>query len=167
MIKTILGTVLIIFAIVFIYPKEIIVESIIGEMIFMRNSEFDKKIVKIGDVEIDNYEKEEFFGKDGYDSECKAYYFNNEQAKEIEKQIKNDENWTDRAFSENVFSRYKKFNVNNLGKSYYYLEEYDRERFVIETKRNILDNKEIKWLYSAIYDSDNKVLYIYYIFYEK
>ena len=167
MVKTFLGTVLIIFAIAFIYPKEIMVESIIGDLIFKGNSETDKNTIKIGNVEIKSYEKDEILGEDGYNSECKAYYFNDEQAKEIEEQIKNDEIWTDRAFSENILSRYEKFNVNNLGESYYYLEEYDREGFVIETKRSILDNKEIKWYYSAIYDSDNKVIYIYYIFYEK
>lgn len=167
MVKTFLGTVLIIFAIVFIYPKEIIVESIIGEMIFMGDPETDKNTIKIGNVEINSYERKEILGEDGYNSECKAYYFDDEQSIEIEKQIKNDENWTDIAFSENVLNGYERFNISNLGKSYYYLEEYNREGFVIETRRNILDNKEIKWYYSAIYDSDNKVLYTYYIFYEK
>jgi len=62
MVKTFLGTVLIIFAIAFIYPKEIMVESIIGDLIFKGNSETDKNTIKIGNVEIKSYEKDEILG---------------------------------------------------------------------------------------------------------
>ena len=165
MIKSILGTMLIILAIVFIYPKEIIIASIIGEIIFMGDS--DTNNIMIGDIKIENYDRLEILGEDGYNSECKAYYFDDEQAKKIKTQIENEKNWTEKPFNESIIDVYKKFNVNTLGKSYYFLKEYNREGFVIETNRDVLDNKNIKWFESAIYDSDNKVLYMYYIFYEK
>jgi hypothetical protein len=63
MIKTILGTVLIIFAIVFIYPKELIFETIIGELIFIGDSKYDKNTIKIGNVEINSYERKKFLEK--------------------------------------------------------------------------------------------------------
>lgn len=168
MVKTVLGAMLIIIAIIFIYPIEALL-SIIGLSIFMTDFNLDSNTISFRNVKIDNYERIEELGTDVYKSKCKAIYFSEEQAKEIEKQIKIDEQWIDKPFKENILEKYNKFNVNvnNLGKSYYYLIEYDRTGVVIETNRNVLDNKGIQWYDSAIYDSDNKVLYNYYVFYER
>lgn len=168
MAKTILITMLIIIAIIFIYPIEVLL-SVIGISIFMTDFNSDRKTINFRNVEIDNYERVAVLGTRGNKCKCKAIYFSDEEAKEVEIKIKNDEDWTDKPFKENILNQYERMNVKvkNLGKSYYYLIKYDRTNVVIETNRQVIDNEGAQWYDSAIYDSDNKVLYNYYEFYER
>lgn len=165
MLKTIVGIILIISAIIFIYPIENIIMPI-GIRLFSNNRTDGELIKGFGKVKVENYEKYEKIGTDAY-SKCYAIYFNEEEANAIEKQINSDENWTRKEFNEKLINNYKKFNVNNFENSYYYLIEFDKNYNTIETNREILDNKPIEWYKSAIYDSNNKTLYYYYRYYEK
>lgn len=161
MMKTVLVTILIILAIICIYPISIIA-STIGASIFM--DAFTHKsdyIISFNNVKIEECEKYEKLGEKAYGS-CYAIYFNEEQANNTEKQIKKDENWATKPFKERFVEDYKKFNINELGKCYYYLIQLNRDGFTIETNREVLDNKELEWYESAIYDTDNKILYYYY-----
>ena len=166
MLKTILATILIILAIVFIYPIETIVatiETIILSDVYTSQSDC---LISFNKVKVKEYEKCEELGSEPYGI-CEAIYFNEEQANKIEIQIKNDENWTTKPFKENHIDDYKRFNIIELGKCYYYLIQFDRDGRIIETNREVLDNKGLEWYESAIYDSDNKILYYYYRHYEK
>lgn len=165
MIKTILAGLLIIVAIIFIYPIETFIIPI-GMSIFSNNNSDGELIKGFGKVKFEDYERYEKIGTEAY-SKCYAIYFNEEQANVIEEQINSDENWTREPFNEKLINNYKKFNVNNFENSYYYLIEFDKDYNTIETNREILDNKPIEWYKSAIYDSNNKILYYYYRHYEK
>lgn len=165
-IKAIFVDLLIVVAIMFIYPLESIIMSI-GMSIFS-NSSSDKDLIKgFGNVRIENYKKYEKIESDDVYVDCYAIYFNEKQSNAIESQINSDENWTKKPFNEKIINKYKKVNVNNFENSYYYLIEFDKNYNAIETNREILDNKPIEWYKSAIYDSDNKTLYYYYRHYEK
>lgn len=165
MIKNILGIMIIVLAIIFIYPiQTVIVPSIVS--IFMNNNSDSNLIRGFGEVRIERYERCEKIGAEAY-GECYAIYFNEEQANKIEMQINNDEEWTSKPFKDKFIDDYKKFNINNLEESYYYLVEIDKEYNIIETNRDILDNKKIEWYKTAIYDSNNKILYYYCKHYEK
>lgn len=166
MFKIILGIMLIVFTIIFINP---IVNVIIpaGTSIFLNDYNSDSNLIKgFGEVRIESYDRCEKIGTEAY-GECYAIYFNEEQANKIKMQINNDEKWTSKPFKDKFIDDYKKFNINNWGESYYYLVEIDKDYNIIETNRNILDNKKIEWYKSAVYDSDNKTLYYYFKHYEK
>lgn len=166
MLKTVLVTILIILAIIFIYPIDIII-STIGTGIFMdAYTHKSDCLISFNSVKIEEYEKYEKLGEKVYGS-CYAIYFNEEQANNIEMQIKNDENWTTKSFKEKFVEDYKKFNINESGKCYYYLIQLNRDGFIVETNRDVLDNKELEWYESAIYDTDNKILYYYYEHYSR
>ena len=165
MIKTIIASLLILNAIIFIYPIESFIIPI-GMSIFSDKSSDGELIKGFGKVKVENYERYEKIGIEAY-SKCYAIYFNEEQANIIEKQINSDENWTNKPFNEQIINNYKKLNVKDFEKTYYYLIEFDRDYNTIETNREVLDNKKIEWYKSAIYDSDNKILYYYYRHYEK
>ena len=165
MIKTIVGIIFIVSALIFIYPIENIIMPT-GIRLFSDNRTDGELIKGFGKVKVEDYEKYEKIGTEAY-SDCYAIYFNEEQANVIEKQINSDENWTRKAFNEKLINNYKKFNVNNFENSYYYLIEFDKDYNTIETKREILDNKTIEWYKAAIYDTDSKTLYYYYKHYQK
>lgn len=46
-------------------------------------------------------------------------------------------------------------------------KEIDKDYNIIETNRDILDNKKINWYKTAIYNSNKKILYYYCKHYEK
>ena len=94
MIKAIIASILIIFAIIFTYPMEnIILENELSN--FTENSSIDKDLIKgFGKVKIENYEKIMDLGQKINESDYKAIYFNEEQANKIEEQINEDNNWT-------------------------------------------------------------------------
>ena len=163
--KNILGIMLVILAITFIYPIQAVIVPI-GASIFTDNNSDSDLIKAFGMVKIENYEKYEKIGTEAY-GECYAIYFNEEQANRIKLQINNDEKWTDKPFKDKFINDYKKFNISNLGESYYYLVEIDKNYNIIETNRNLLDNKKIEWYRTAIYNSSNKILYYYSKHYEK
>ena len=167
MIKTILVSVFIVLAIIFIYPIEMFITTG-GLSILIENHNYDGKLIKgFGKAKIESYERYEKIELDDVYADCYVIYFNEEQANAIENQINSDENWTRKAFNEKLINNYKKFNVNNFENSYYYLIEFDKNHNTIETNREILDNKPIEWYKSAIYDGNNKILYYYYRYYEK
>ena len=165
MIKNILVIMLILLAIIFIYPiQTAIVPAVVS--IFMNNNSDSNLIRGFGEVRIESYERCEKIGTEAY-GECYAIYFNEEQANKIKMQINNDEKWTSKPFKDKFFDDYKKFNINNEGESYYYLVEIDKDYKIIETNRDILDNKKIEWYKTAIYNNDSKILYYYCKHYEK
>lgn len=166
MIKTIFVSLLIVVAIIFIYPlKSIIIPT--GMSIFSDSSS-DKDLIKsFGKANIESYEKYEKIESDDVYADCYAIYFNEKQANAIENQINSDENWKRKPFNEKIINNYKKLNVNNFENLYYYLIEFDKDYNTIETNREILDNKPIEWYKSAIYDGYKKVLYYYNRCYEK
>ena len=166
MLKTFLITILIIIAIIVIFPLDIIASTIGVVMIIDATTPKSNYIASFNNVKIEEYERYEELGEEGYGS-CEAIYFNEEQAKNIEMQIKNDENWTTRPLKEEFIEDYKKFNITELGKCYYYLVQYSRDGYIIETNRDILDNRGLRWYESAVYDSDNKILYSYYEHYSR
>lgn len=166
MIKTIIASLLILNAIIFIYPIESFIIPI-GMSVFSNKSSDGKLIKGFGKLKIEYYENYEKIESDDVFAECYAIYFNEKQAKIIEEQINSDENWTNKPFNEQIINNYKKLNVKDFEKTYYYLIEFDRDYNTIETNREVLDNKKIEWYKSAIYDSDNKILYYYYRHYEK
>ena len=160
MLKTFLVTLLIIIAIILIYPIDIIV-STIGVSIFVdAATPKSNYLVIFNNVKVEEYERYEKLGEKAYGS-CNAIYFNEEQANNIEIQIKNDEIWTTKTFEKRFIEDYEKFNINELGQCYYYLVQLNGDGFTVETNRNVLDNKELEWYESAIYDIDNKILYYY------
>ncbi len=166
MLKTISGIILIMGVIIFMYPMENMIVAM-GTSIFINDHNSDGNLIKgFGNVKIENYKEYKELGADAY-CDCKAIYFNEEQANKIEMQIGKDEKWTSKPFKDKFFNDYKKFNVNDFGKSYYYLVEFDRNYNIIETNRAVLDNKKMEWYVSAIYDSDNKILYYYNRHYQK
>ena len=166
MVKNILGIMLIVIAIIFIYPIETVIISI-GTSIFINNYNSDSDLIKgFGEVKIESYERYEKIGTEAY-GECYAIYFNEEQANRIKMQISNDEKWTSKPFKSKFINDYKKFNINNLGESYYYLGEIDKEYNIMEENRDILDNKKMDWYKSAIYDNDKRILYYYCRHYER
>ncbi len=161
MIKNILGIILIVFAIISIYT----IQNVIVPISINDNS--DSELIKsFGDVKIENYEKYEKIGREAY-GECYVIYFNEEQANSIIRQINNDKNWTSKILKNKFITDYEKFNIKNLGESYYYIVEMDKDYNIVETNRDILDNKKIEWYKTAIYNNENKVLYYYYKHYEK
>ncbi len=165
MLKTIVGIILIASIIIFIYPiGNIIIPE--GIKLFSNNNTDSELIKGFGKVKIEDYERYEKIGMEAY-SKCYAIYFNEKQANVIENQINSDENWTRKPFNEKIINNYKKFNVNKFENSYYYIIEFDKDYNTIETNREILDNKQIEWYKSAIYDGNNKTLYYYYRHYEK
>lgn len=167
MIRTILEIIFIVSAIVFIYPMKSIIIPI-GTSIFANdNGSYNKLTKEFGEVKIESYVEYKELETDDVYGKCYAIYLNEEQANSIEMQINKDESWTSSSFKEGLMNNYKKLNINVLGKSYYYLIEFDKDYNTIETKREVLDNKKIEWYKSAIYDCDNKILYYYCRYYEK
>ena len=165
MIKNILEIMLIVLAIIFIYPIQTVIVPAVVSICMNDNS--DSNLIKgFGDVKIESYERCEKIGTEAY-GECYAIYFNEEQANKIKVQIDNDEKWINKPFNDRFIGDYKKFNINNWGESYYYLVEIDKDYNIIETNRDILDNKKIEWYKSAIYNNDNRILYYYCKHYEK
>ena len=140
----------------------------IGLSIFTENSSINKDLIKgFGKVKIENYEKMMDLGQRINESDYKAIYFNEEQANKIEEQINEDKNWTKREFDSDIINKYVNNNVKEFNNCYYYLIEFDRDYHIVETNRDILDKKKVKWYNSAIYDSDNNVLYYFCKYYEK
>ena len=107
MIKAIFVDLLIVVAIMFIYPLESIIMPI-GMSIFS-NSSSDKDLIKgFGNVRIENYKKYEKIESDDVYVDCYAIYFNEKQSNAIESQINSDENWTREPFNEKIINKYKK-----------------------------------------------------------
>ena len=165
MTKIIFGIILILIAIACIYPIQTFILPI-GTSIFMNNNADSDLTKGFGEVRIEDYIKYEKVGIEAY-GECYAVYFNEEQSDKINVQISNDENWTSKPFKDKFINDYKKFNIDNYEKPYYYLVEIDKDYNIIETNRDILENKKISWYRSAIYDSNNKTFYYYCKHYEK